>query len=127
MYLHDRFLDLTYTCRILPFARLGIGTENDKREWFLSAVLVGDADDARVSDVGVVEEMAFEFRRRDLEPSDLDKFLDAVNHEYLLVFVESDFIAGPEPSISSITVNGCPVRCVRNNATKQRENAPVLE
>ena len=51
--------------------------QRDERERQLSAVVVRGGDDAHVRDVRVVEQVALQLRRRDLESADLDELLYA--------------------------------------------------
>ena len=45
--------------------------------------LVRRGHDAHVRDVGMVQKVTFQLRRRDLEPAHFDELLDAVDDEYL--------------------------------------------
>ena len=49
--------------------------QHDKRERQFATVLVWGGHNAHVRDVGVVEQMALQLRRRDLEPAHLDELL----------------------------------------------------
>ena len=49
--------------------------QRDERKRQLATVVVWGGDDAHVRDIRVVEQVALQLRRRDLEPADLDQLL----------------------------------------------------
>ena len=85
--LHEIFPDFLRLVWISLDASLGARAEHDEREGELSAIIVGNTDDADVRDVGMVEEMTLELRRRHLESAHFDELLDAIYDEDFPVFV----------------------------------------
>lgn len=112
-YLENRSSGLFLLGGATRDTHLCAGTGHDERKGELAAILVLDADDARVYDVYVVEQVALELRGCDLEAAYFDELLyggqnqrmysgewrgrtclDTVDNEDFLLLVDHDLVAG---------------------------------
>ena len=97
--LHETFSDFLRLVWISLDASLGVRAEHDEREGQLSAVVIRDGDNADIRDIRMVEQVALELRRRDLERAHFDELFDPVDQEDLSSLVELGFVACPEPAV----------------------------
>ena len=74
--LHEIFPDFLRLVWISLDTRLGTWAEHDEREGQLSAIVIRDGDNADIRNIQVVEQMALELRRRDLERAHFDELFD---------------------------------------------------
>ena len=124
--LHETFSDFVRLVWISLDASLGVRAEHDEREGQLSAVFVRDGDNADIRDIRVVEQVALELRRRNLERAHFDELLDPVDEEDLSALVELGFVACPEPAVvRDETVDSIKVRSLGGSRhTRQRTSLP---
>ena len=97
--LHETFSDFVRLVWISLDASLGVWAEHDEREGQLSAVVIRDGDNADIRDIRMVEQVALELRRRNLERAHFDELFDPVDEEDLSSLVELGFVACPEPAV----------------------------
>src|SRR4051794_16290777 len=74
--------------------RLAVGLEHDRRAGLLAELVVGEAGECRLDDVGVLVDHLLDLARVDVEPAADDHLLLAVGDEEVALVVDAREVAG---------------------------------